>query len=486
MTKLLGTFRALLKNYYQFLIVLFLAIFLRVYRLNELTTFGGDQGMDFLKVREMVLYHKWTLIGLKTSIAPFFQGPLYLYILYPFFLILGLNPIAGPIAAVFVSTATIILLYITVRKYFSLKFALLSSMLFAVSPELIIYGSTPLYQNFLPFFIVLAVYLFLTEKKNIFVGFLMGLSIGLGMELHFLNISLGLALFIYLLIFERHKLDVILAYVAGVLVGLTPTIAFEFRHNFLNTRLFLSYEGARPSVNFLEGILSQWTKGAARFLGGNFTLAGSIILAFMLLFVLAKRRLSRPENKLSRLTFISVAILLLLSLKFSAYGPEYILPVLMLFVVLLPISLIRIFPNKVGMALVALLIVFNLFASAKRLNINHGYNMPEGWTMKKINLAGKIISQDSYGHPNFNVASLIDGGTRAYPLRYSTYLYGAGPEAVENYPMNNFLYVVSDKDKEKLYGAKIWEIASFLPFSIGAEWDLQDGIYLYRLDRTRN
>ena len=218
MTKLLGTFRALLKNYYQFLIVLFLAIFLRVYRLNELTTFGGDQGMDFLKVREMVLYHKWTLIGLKTSIAPFFQGPLYLYMLYPFFLILGLNPIAGPIAAVFVSTATIILLYITVRKYFSLKFALLSSMLFAVSPELIIYGSTPLYQNFLPFFIVLAVYLFFTEKKNIFVGFLMGLSIGLGMELHFLNISLGLALFIYLLIFERHKLDVILAYVAGVLV----------------------------------------------------------------------------------------------------------------------------------------------------------------------------------------------------------------------------------------------------------------------------
>ena len=106
--------------------------------------------------------------------------------------------------------------------------------------------------------------------------------------------------------------------------------------------------------------------------------------------------------------------------------------------------------------------------------------------MKKINLAGKITSQDSYNHPNFNVASLIDGGTRAYPLRYSTLLYGAAPEGVENYPMNNFLYVLSGSEKEKIYAAKPWEIVSLLPFTIGGQWNLEDGIYLYRLDRTRN
>ena len=486
MNKSLAKLRVIVKNHYPFCLVLLLSIFLRVYRLDELTTFGGDQGMDFLAVRDMVLYHKWTLIGLKTSIAPFFQGPLYLYILYPFFLLFHLQPIAGPIAAVFVSTATIIILYITVRKFFSSGFALLSTLFFAVSPEFIIYGNTPLYQNFLPFFIVLTIYLFLTEKKNNLVGLFMGLSVGLGMEFHFLNVSLGLALFIYLLLFNRRKLSVLVAYAAGVVVGLAPTIAFELRHNFLNTRMFLSYEGAQHTTNFLQGTLNQWTGGAARFLGGNSTLVGSIILVFMTLFILAKRRLLSPESKLYRLTLITAALLVLLGLKFAAFGPEYILPVWILFLVLIPISLTRVFPGRVGGLLACILILFNLYGSVMRLNENHGYNMPEGWTMQKINKAGEIISQDSQAHPNFNVASLIDGGTRAYPLRYTTLISGGKPEPVENYPMNNFLYVVSSRDKKSLYEVKVWEVSSFSPFSVGATWDLGESVYLYRLDRVRS
>ena len=156
------TFAIFLKNHYLFFLILALALFLRVYRLEYLTTFGGDQGQDFLVVRDMVLFHKWTLLGIKTSIAPFFQGPIYLYMLYPFFVLFNLQPIAGAVAAVVISTITLVLLYVTVNKYFSQKAALLSSLLFATSPGFIMYGRTPLYQHILPLFIVFSMYFFLS------------------------------------------------------------------------------------------------------------------------------------------------------------------------------------------------------------------------------------------------------------------------------------------------------------------------------------
>jgi hypothetical protein len=266
-------------------------------------------------------------------------------------------------------------------------------------------------------------------------------------------------------------------------VGLLPTLAFEIRHDFLNTRLFFNYEGAAYSDSFLEGLFNQWSGGMARFFGGNSTLVGLLVLIFLGFYFLARKSVSRLEENLGRLTLILISVLILLSLGFSAYGQEYILPAVVLFLFLLPIALKRIFPNKKWIFVAAALIVFNLFSSVRRLNLNHGYNMPEGLTMKKIELAGRTIGRDSQHHANFNVASLLEGGTRAYPLRYSVLLAGAGPEAVESYPTNNFLYVLSGPDEKKLYKSGTWEINSLSPFSVGATWDLDEGIYLYRLDR---
>lgn len=473
-------------NHYLFLIILFLSIFLRTYKLNELTTFGGDQGVDFLVVRDMVLFHKWTLLGMKTSIAPFFQGPLYLYMLYPFFLLFHLQPIAGGVAAVTVSIATIILLYITVRKYFSQKIAILSTLLFAVSPELIIYGNTPLYQNFLPLFIVLSIYLFLIKKKNFIVNILLGLSAGLGMELHFLNVSLALSIFLFFIFFEKEKIKAAKTYIIGLVAGLSPTIAFELRHGFLNTNLFLNYQQNQHTTVSITNIFKQWIRGSAMFLGGNNLLIGAFVLISTIVFLLVVKVTNTPHYiKLKKLTLLTISVLVLLILIISTFGPEYALPVWILFLIILPLVITNVFPNKIGVGIVGLLIILNLVSSVKELNNNHGYNMPDGWTMTKIILAGKIISGDVLSHPNFNVASLIDGGTRAYPIRYAIIIAGGKPEAVENYPQNNFLYVVSDSNKYKIKKANSpWEIVAFSPFTIGAEWDLGENIYLYRLDKT--
>lgn len=477
--------RPFLREHFPFIIVLLLAIFLRVYRLDELTTFGGDQGQDFLVVKEMVLYHKWTLIGIKTSIAPFFQGPLYLYMLYPFFLLFRLEPIAGPIAAVVVSTASIILLYLTVKKYFSKKIALFSMALFAVSTQLVKYGNTPLYQHFLPLFLIISLFLFLLAKKTILVSFLLGLSVGLGMELHFLNVSLGIALLFFFLLSKRSEFRLIPGYLIGLLVGLSPTIIFELRHNFLNTHYLLDYQPAPQTGISLTNILNQWVEGSAFFLGGNSLILGAMILIFMMVTILTKKITLPHYHDLRKLMLILIVFNVFLCLKFSTFGSYYLLPIWILSLVLIPLLIEQMFSPRISLTIISLLIIFNLINSARELNNNHGYTMPSGWTLKKINLVGKIISEDAKKHENFNVASLLDGGTRAYPIRYATEIRGARSDRVENYPANDFVYVVSDSNQEKLFEVKTWEIVSFSPFTIGQKWNLKDNIYLYRLDRIK-
>ena len=75
-----------LRNNWLFLCILGITVGLRAYRLETLTTFGRDQGIDFASVYDILINKNLTLIGIKTSIGDFFQGPLYLYSLVPFFI----------------------------------------------------------------------------------------------------------------------------------------------------------------------------------------------------------------------------------------------------------------------------------------------------------------------------------------------------------------------------------------------------------------
>jgi|GEM_PF-4401524 len=478
MKKILNFF----KNNLLFFFILLLALFLRIYRLDSLTTFGGDQGQDFLVVKDMVLYHKWTLLGIKTSGYDFFQGPIYLYMLYPFFILFNLNPISGAIAAVFYSLLNIIILYILCLKFFSKRIAIISTLLFAVSPELIIFGNSPLYQHFLPLFIVISIYLFLLEKKNIFLYLSLGLSLGIGIELHLLNISLLAAIFIYFIFYEKINLKNLLSYISGIILGISPTIAFELRHNLLNTKYLFNYRPQNGIKFQLVDIIGQWFKGFSLYFGGNFIFAGILIFLLFILFIFNKK-VSSCSVKLKKLTFILVIVSIILSIVFSALGHHYLIPFWIILLIVLSITIGDVLNNKLGIIIIGILVVLNLYSSLGRLNFNHGYSMPDGWTLKKIVYSGKIICQDSLDHQNFNVAALLDSVTRAYPLRYVVEICGSKPESVINYPSNNFLYIITRNSPERMSDVTTWEVTSFKPFRIGSTWDLGDGINLYRLDR---
>ncbi len=461
--------------------IFLLAISLRLYKITTLTTFGEDQGQDFLTVRDMVLFHKWTLLGIKTSAYSFYQGPIYLYMLLPFFAILKLQPVAGAIAAVFYSATTLILLFVTVKKYFSTKAALLSSTLFAISPQLIIYGNTPLYQHFLPLFIIASIYFFLIPRKNFLTGVFLGITLGLGVETHLLNVSLLAAVPVCLL-FEKNSRKALWGCFLGIIIGLFPTILFELRHGFLNTHLLFAY---RPSgsINIsFTNILNNWAEGAGIFFGANSKVLGAFILVFFIAGFFVKKTKSEAYLRLSRLAFALSLVILIFSIGFTAFGPYYILPLWLVFLIMMPVLIEKVCAKKVCWAIYIFLILVNLGASVSQMNINHGYTMPAGWSLVKTTKVAEAIAGDCPTHPNFNVASLLAGSPKAYAVRYSLLARGVNPEPINTYASNNYLYVVVDRGSQ-LEQTHSWEVLSFSPYVIGKTWDLGDGIYLYRLDR---
>lgn len=475
-----------LRSHYIFIAILLIALFLRLYRIQDLTTFGRDQGIDFLTVREMVLFHKWTLIGIKTSIGEFFQGPVYLYMLYPSFLLLKLNPIAGPLTAVIVSFFTLCVVYVTGIKFFSKNAALISSSLFAVSPLFVMYGNSPLYQHFLPLFIVLSIFLFLylEKKKKISIAFFLGVSVGIGIELHLLNIILAVSLFLVVVV-KKYGLKVISGYLFGILFGVSPTILFEIRHQFLNTHLFLGqFQGGSSHGLSLLAIPHQMINGASMFLGGGIPVVGAFILIISIIFLLfIKNKKDKSLINLRDLLIITFIVSVVMTVKFSAFEPHYLLPLWILLLVFLPVCLENLPVKNVRKVIVILLLFVGLQTTIKGLMNDHGYNMPDGWTMKKIKTTAEIISKDVVGRNNFNVASLLDGDTRAYPLRYTVEVNGKIPMRVDEYPKTDTLYVVSGNDK-RILSPDVWEISSMGPLDVIRKWDLGQGIYLYKLRRV--
>lgn len=98
--------------------ILLLAIFLRLYRAEELYTFELDQDLFSLIVKDILINHHIRLIGQLTSVDGIFIGPFYYYLLVPFFFIFKMNPLSALIPATTISVATILSIYYVFSKYF--------------------------------------------------------------------------------------------------------------------------------------------------------------------------------------------------------------------------------------------------------------------------------------------------------------------------------------------------------------------------------
>src|SRR5260221_139213 len=115
------------------LIILCLAVFLRLFRIETFLGFGHDEDLASWIVKDVVADHHLRLIGQETSINGLFIGPIFYYFLMPFYMLFNMDPIGAVIPVTLVAVLTTLSIYLCFSKFFSSKVGLFGSLLYGGS-----------------------------------------------------------------------------------------------------------------------------------------------------------------------------------------------------------------------------------------------------------------------------------------------------------------------------------------------------------------
>jgi 4-amino-4-deoxy-L-arabinose transferase-like glycosyltransferase len=239
---------AWLKHHYKIvlLVILALAFFVRTYRAAELMGFYYDEGRDALAVWDLLHHGKYFLIGPTTGIEGIFLGPFYYYLIAPFYFIGNGNPVFPAVWLVFINICAMAVIFMVGKKFFNLGAGLLAVILVAFSSNLAhahrwLSNPTPL-----PLFAALAVWSLLniihSDKRW---WWLLGLSIGLGLQLEAASAVFFIPATVLILLINRKfirfgKYSWLIG-LAAFGSTLLPQLLFDFRHDHILLKGFSNF-----------------------------------------------------------------------------------------------------------------------------------------------------------------------------------------------------------------------------------------------------
>ncbi|MBI5620968.1 glycosyltransferase family 39 protein [Candidatus Gottesmanbacteria bacterium] len=227
------------------IVILLLAAYLRLYNISGYMTFLGDEGRDALVVKQMIVDHKWTLLGPTASVGGFFLGPVYYYFMLPFLWAWRLDPTGPAVMVALFGIATVYLVYRAGREMYGAWVGLASSALYALSPVVIAYSRSSWNPNIVPFFSLMTIYLlwkFAQDgKRRYVIG--AGVCMGIGLQLHYLFLFLFPVAIVWILMYAgvRKRIKSIVFGLTGFLAGYAPFLLFELRHGFPNTQSIVQF-----------------------------------------------------------------------------------------------------------------------------------------------------------------------------------------------------------------------------------------------------
>lgn len=260
------------KNKCEFLLlltVLSLALFLRLFRISEFMTFLGDEGRDVRIVRDLITQGNLVFIGPQTSVGNMYLGPLYYYLMAPALFLSSLNPVGPAVMIAVLSVATILFTWYVTRSWFGKQAAIITAILFTISPVAIIYGRTSWNPNPMPFFALLSIwgtYQIWHNKKYLWLP-LIGISTAFALQMHYLAFlllpTIGLFWLLTLNKIKKGKslqTSFIKNTIFGVLVFLllmSPLVLFDLKHQMMNISAFKALLSAKSGVFNLGAFFSK-------------------------------------------------------------------------------------------------------------------------------------------------------------------------------------------------------------------------------------
>ena len=249
-------------------VLIFIGIFLRVYHFQDLLVFASDQARD-LNIVKNVVENKasWPLLGPDMTGGQGFRlGPIYYYFQIISAKIFGVGAAQQAYPDVLFGVLSIPLLYYFLRRYFSKNAALLTTGLYVFSYYVIEYSRFAWNVNLIPFFVLLfllSLYEFLiqAEKTNWGWILLLGISLGVGVQLHAIILLLLPAVVFFSFAFlVRNNRKVWRRCAVVIMIALVLNLGQfmnEQRTGFANTKTFLNafvFKSERTGGSALKGL----------------------------------------------------------------------------------------------------------------------------------------------------------------------------------------------------------------------------------------
>jgi len=410
---MLSSFKKTLFYNKYLIVIIFSAAFLRLFRLNELMPFIGDQAWFYLSARDFILSGKFPLVGITTSHTWLSQGPIWTYILVPLLYFFKFNPLAPAYFTSLVDVLTVFIAYKVFSTLFSKRIGIITSLLYAFSPIVIIHSRIPYHTNLIPLFVILFIYFLSKWFKGSLYAFpllILILSILYNLELATAPLLFVFVAFFIYGLYKKNKWvtgllnrkTIFLSFFFLILV-MSPVFIYDFQHGFLQTvkfafwfpRRFLeifSYDFPQQSsgiwyffLNFINKIL---------FLPS----AAFALLIFFLSFTVLFLRSLKDKNNNYKILFLIVLVPFLAFLINNESSEAYLpilFPQLILMVALFFDELIKI--KKTWLVSVLLLIIIAL-NSYSLLSRNYLMNQGYGLTFAARMNASKAIIKKTKGN----------------------------------------------------------------------------------------
>lgn len=236
----------LLKKYWLpiFLLIVFLGMLLRFYKINDVQSFGWDQARDAWLTRD-IIQGKWVLNGPRTGVGHFHLGPLWYYLLVPFYLLTGLDPVAANHLNFIVNLFNFAAIFWVTKKILDDRAALFTIFFYATNKYLIELNRVAWNVSPVPgvaAIIFYCLYKIVYENKYKYI-FLLSFLSGLFFHLHFSVIFLPfIFLFSFALVKEKLRiLKLSLLSLPLALVWLIPEFMYELSTKNTNINLFSNF-----------------------------------------------------------------------------------------------------------------------------------------------------------------------------------------------------------------------------------------------------
>ncbi len=475
------------KYFIAFLAVLAMAVFFRLYRIDQYMIFLGDEGRDAQIIKEMVSIHHFPLIGPPSSVGNIYLGPIYYYMMFPPMFLFSLSPVAASVMVGLIGVLTVALIYYLGKKFFSRKAGLMASFLYAISPVTIAYSNFSWNPNPLPFFALIFIFSLykLNQSGNFLWIILTGASLAVSLQMHYLSLILiPIAGILWAgEIWNRKSQNKSIKNLAKgsilailtFLILMSPLFWFDLRHDFLNYKAVTSLLSSNTIQGNILNNLSKIPKLFSYNLVGRYMTGENIFLeavvSILILFALLRR--SWP--------FLALGVWLIVGLiGISFYNGEvydhylnFLNPVP--FLLLGSIASINFTKNwkRISSWGVIILVIILAFVNLQK---NPQLKSPQN-QLKKTQDVVKFVIQKTNGK-DFNFALLSKNNyDSAYQFIFDK--YGYKPKVVPENKTTQLFVVCEDPVCDPTHNAK-YEIAAYGMSKIDWRQDYE-GVKIYRL-----